>query len=241
MLLAAPLTSAVPNDVVYAIAAGPIGLEEDSTSTVGFVPGGADVVQNVETTPRITSAFTLVVDQHFSGWGPAAEIASEINQQYLLTTAEIAEPLATVVDPRTIRVVVPENERGNVAAFVADVLDTDVGSALRRLPAQVICSTRTGIILITGDVQVSPAVITHRDLTITTTVPPPLPSAERPMVERSNWAAVETNARATETARLQDLMDAFDQLDVPPRDQIHILQMLHKAGKLHARLIVDEG
>ena len=53
------------------------------------------------------------------------------------------------------------------------------------------------------------------------------------------WAAIGPGAREAEMARIQDLQSALNQLAVPANDQIQILQMLHKAGKLHARLIIN--
>lgn len=240
ILLTAALTSAVPGGPLYAFAQGEIVIESSSTPTVGFVRGGAQIVRDINTMPEIRTSFDLIIDEPaMSGWGPAAAIANEINQQYLLTMSRIADPIATVVDERTIRVTVPEAERAAPAAFVGDVMATDIASAMRLLPAQVICNTRTGAILITGDVEVSPAVITHKNLTITTTVPPIEPTAAAPQLRQDRWAKLQTGARPKDTARLGDLIAAFDQLDVSPLDQIQILQMLHKAGKLHARLIVD--
>ncbi len=117
-------------------------------------------------------------------------------------------------------------------------METDISGALRKLPAQVICDTRTGIIVMTGDVQVSPIVIRHDDLVITTLVDPQVQPIER----TREFAAMQTESdvdRDSTTAKLQDLITAFDQLDVPAIEQIHILKLIHQAGKLHARLIVD--
>lgn len=241
VLLAAPLTSVVRTGEVYAIAGGKLLIEDEQTPTVGAVRQGADVVADVDTSASIGGGFDLVIETPYRSWGASASVATEINQQYLLTTSRLAEPIAHPVDPSTVRVRVPDSEKGNPAVFVGEVMRTDITSALRQLPAQVICNTRSGIILVTGDVRVDPAVITHEDLTITTTVPPIEPSPLNPEVRESRWAAVETDAREPEAAKLDDLLRAFDQLDVPPVDQIQILQMLHQAGKLHAKLIIDEG
>ena len=99
-----------------------------------------------------------------------------------------------------------------------------------------ICDTQSGIIVFTGDVQVSPAVITHDDLHITTTVQLPGQVNET----TSEFAAIYTQDSAqANTSRLEDLIAAFDQLDIPVKEQIKILEKLHETGKLHARLIVD--
>ena len=40
-------------------------------------------------------------------------------------------------------------------------------------------------------------------------------------------------------AKLQDLVNALDQLKVPAEDRIAIVKELYKTGKLHAKLIME--
>lgn len=236
-LLVCPLTAGSPGSPVYAFARGDLTIPDPATATFARVSRGAQMVRDVNTTPNIATGFDLILDTNFAVGGSSARIASEINQQYLLTADRLEAPVAKATDARTVRVIVPPTERANPLAFFGDVMRTDITSALRDLPAQVICDTRSGVIVMTGDVQVSPAVITHKDLTITTTIPPPLPN--QPRVEQRDFAAIGAKPDQPDMSRLEDLIAAFDQLDVAPIEQIRILQMLHKAGKLHARLIVD--
>lgn len=239
LLLTCPLVSPVTRDEAYALAHGRLSVDAGSPPTMARVSAGADSIRRVSNLPDLRGSFELILDTNIAGWDVASAVVTEINQQYLLTSVPGADPLATVVDPRRVRVRIPVAESERPAAFVGDVLGTDISSALRRLEARVICDTRAGVILLTGDVRVSPAVLTHRDLTITTTVPAPVASEAQPLVNRNRWAAMNTEDESPETARLEDLIGAFDQLDVPATDQIRMLQMLHDAGKLHARLIVD--
>ncbi len=237
ILLMAPLTPR-PGSPVYAFANGRLQLPEEDNPTVATISRGAQLVRDINTMPNIAGSFDLIIDSPFSGWGPATSMASEIDQNYRLSSDRLGDPLARAIDPRTIRVTVPENERSNPGAFFGHVMETDISGALRKLPAQVICDTRAGIIVMTGNVEVSPTVITHKDLVITTLVNP----QAQPAQTNSEFAAIRTN-NSTEnnstTAKLEDLISAFDQLDVPPIEQIRILELIHQAGKLHARLIID--
>lgn len=239
MLLTAPL-SPRPGSPVYAFAEGRLTLPDSEFPTVATIGRGAQMVRDVNTTPALSGGFELIIDSPFSGWGAASSMASEIDQNYRLSSDRLGEPIAKAIDHRTIRVRVPENERENPGAFFGHVMETDISGALRKLPDQVICDSRSGIIVMTGDVEVSPTVITHKDLVITTIVDP---EQQPPPAEReSEFAAVKTASRADDdatTAKLEDLINAFDQLDVPPIEQIRILELLHEAGNLHARLIVD--
>jgi flagellar P-ring protein FlgI len=238
-LWVAPLTAAVPGGELYAFAQGPITIEDPDNPTAARVRSGARMVRSIVTTPDVSSAFDIIIEKHFAGWSSAAQIASQINQQYLLTTRELGNQVAMVLNERTIRVTVPEQERANPAAFVGDVLSTEVNTSMLGLPAMVVVNSRTGGIVVTGNVEIDPAVITHHGLTITTTTPVPTPTPQQPLIEQSKWAAVGTNNTESGRSRLEDLLKAFEQLDVPPKDQIEILQMLHRAGKLHARLVME--
>ncbi|MBL4590403.1 MAG: flagellar basal body P-ring protein FlgI [Phycisphaerales bacterium] len=238
-LLLAPMTP-FPNAPVYAFASGNLSLADADFPTVATIAKGGQMVRDVNTMLSISTSFDLIIDANFAGWDANGVIASEINQQYLLSGTKLGESLAKPIDPRTIRITVPKAERSNPASFFGDIMQTDISSAIRKLPAKVICDTRLGIIVITGDVQVSSAIITHKDLRITTILPPPLPGEVISGIQENDFAKIETPRSTTgDSAQLDDLVAAFDQLDIPPVEQIHILEMLHKAGKLHARLIID--
>lgn len=236
-LLITPLVGPGQRSVVYAFGQGAVSVPDPEQPTVARIANGAQMVRDIDTTPELGGVFDLIIDSSFAGWAATSTIASEINQQYLLTANRLNQSVAEAVDARTIRVFVPATEREHPAAFFGDIMQTDISSALRKLPAQVRCDTRSGIIVITGDVQVSAAVITHKDLSISTTVA--APGALPDPAATSEFAAVYADDTDVDTSRLQDLITAFDQLDIPPTEQINILRMLHDTGKLHARLIID--
>ena len=133
-----------------------------------------------------------------------------------------------------IRIDVPEAERRHLTPFVADVLGTPIELSSLRLPARVVVNSRTGSIIMTGDVRVSPVRITHRDLTINITVPPVEPTTASPRTVVETWAEVATRPRESQLARLDDLREAFSRLRIPVLDQIQILHQLKDAGQLHA-------
>lgn len=236
-LYLAPLSGPYPGSPVFAMAAGPVEIEGE-TPTTGRVRGGARMVRDI-LMPEVGDTFDLIVDPHFSGWASVTEIAGSIDRSYFNSPTAAGPSIARAVDDRTVRVTVPLNERADRAAFISDVLSTDINVAMMKLPAQVIVNGRTGSIIVTGDVEISPVVLTHKDLVITTTVPPPQPTPDNPLVQRDSWTSLSTAARPTEKSKLADLLEAFKQLQVPASEQISILQQLHKIGKLQAKLVVD--
>jgi flagellar P-ring protein precursor FlgI len=232
--LEGPLPDPKHERPVYAFAQGLVDLQDASVPTVGKVRGGARITQDI-LMPGVGDSFELIIDAPFAGWAASSQIAVAINAK-----AQPQGPrVATAVDERTIRVTVPEPDRLDRAGFLADVLSAEVNVQLLDIPAQVICNQRTGSIIVTGDVEISPVAITQKDLTITTVVPPPVASAQNPLIQRDRWTPLTSGARPSDMAKLADLIKAFKQLDIPVQDQIGIIQMLHKTGKLQAKLVVD--
>lgn len=233
-LYLAPLSGPFPDSPVYALAAGPIELQDPAVATSGRVRGGARMVKDV-LMPEVGDVFELIIQPPFAGWSAASQIAQAINAK----ANPQGSPVAVALDDRTIRVTIPPAERRDRAGFLADVMSADVNAALLDLPAQVIVNSRTGTIIVTGDVEIAPVAFTTKDLSVTTTRPAPVPTPQNPLVERQRWAELQTDARPTESARLTDLLAAFKRMDIPVQEQINLLQMLHKTGKLQARLVID--
>jgi flagellar P-ring protein precursor FlgI len=230
----------LPGSPVYAIAQGKIELEDDSVPTSGRVRGGARMIRDI-LMPEVGDSFNLVLDAPFAGWGAASAVAEAIQDSVVVAgrANPDAPTVAKVLDDRTIAVTVPREERSNKALFLAQVLGTEVKTEFLDLPAQVIVNSRSGAIIVTGNVTISPVAITHKDLQITTTSPTPVASPQNPITKRGRWTDLATAPKAGEAARLTDLLAALDKLSVPAADQIQILQMLHKTGKLEAKLVVD--
>ncbi len=237
-LFLAPLRGPLPGQGVFAMASGPV-VTEGANKNSGRVRAGAKFVRDVQT-PTIApdGTITLVIKNALASWTTSQLIASTVNQ-HRLSFDETAAEIARAVDDRTVRVVIPDVERSNPANFIADILGIRFDPSLIDLPARIIVNEREKAIVVTGDVDISPALITHGDLAITTVTPAPEPSPGNPLVERSKWAEVGTSTRPRDKARLQDLLAAFKQMDVPVNDQIAILNMLSRTGKLHAQIVVD--
>lgn len=229
-----------PGSDVYAIADGAVMLTDVNTPTRAIVRDGAHMIRPI-TTVDIGDRFTLVLDSAMRDWSAAAEIAGAINQAIAGRPNADTPPVARVIDASRIEVVIPRFELANKPAFVSEVLSTDVNTSLLRLPAKIICNPQRGSIVVTGNVTISPVNITHRDLVITSTIPPPQPSPQAPLQQRSRWVSLETNARDAQETRLQDLLNAFEQLDIPVAEQISILSDLHASGRLEAKLIISDS
>lgn len=236
-----PMTGPFPGSDVYAIASGPINLDDPTIPTRGRVRLGVKMRLPIPG-PSIGTTFDLIVEPSFAGHQSARHIASRIRDEYLLRPQRLGtsiRPIATAIDDRTIRIVLPENRRSSPVEFVADVLATDIDVAQLKLPARVIVNRASGVFILTQEVEVSLVAISHKNLLIRRITPEPEPTPAAPLVQTERVVGVGTRARPSDRARLDDLLAAFKQLSVPVDDQIQIIEMLHKSGRLHAELVID--
>ncbi|MEM8834737.1 MAG: flagellar basal body P-ring protein FlgI [Planctomycetota bacterium] len=237
-LFITPLQGPMPGQGVFAFADGPISIESE-TPTSGRVRLGAQLA--VEHSPRFIEAdgsLTLYIEPEYAGWTTSQLIASHINSEYE-GFGPSAGSIARALDPRSVRVEIPQEELADPSAFIATILASQISPTLLELPARVIVNEREGSIVMTGDVQISPVAISHKDLVITRITPEVIPTAQQPLVRDTSWTGASTSESDRERMRLQDLLDALKELDVAVEDQIGILKKLHRVGHLHAEFIEE--
>ena len=238
-LFVASLLGPVPGSPVFAMASGPVMLLDPTITTSARVAGGAQVVRDL-VAPSPDTHFRLVLEPHYRGYASASQIATAINDNYFASSAAVGMRVARAIDDREVLVVIPESERPDPTPFVADIMTTQLATELLKLPARVICNVRSGTITFTGDVRISPVAVSTSGINISSTTPPLLPTPENPLVSQTEWLGISTeDASTTSGTRLQDLLDAFAQLQVPADDKIKIIQQIHKMGKLHGELVVE--
>ena len=105
--------------------------------------------------------------------------------------------------------------------------------------ARVKINRKTGALVVSGDVEISPVVISYNGLTIDTTTPPPVGRPGNPVI--TSRSAIPIDMSNTGGARLQDLVNALEQLRVPAKDRIAIIDELYSLGKLHAKLLEESN
>jgi flagellar P-ring protein precursor FlgI len=229
--LLGPTGDLAPQGLPFAMVEGPVVIEDPSTPTVGKVASGAVMEMDLPAHYIDNGRFTLVIEDPSASWTNASTIAKIIND----SEGNNGETLAVAVDPKNVVVNIPVNEREHPDSFI---------SRVQRLPvpilpgeARVQINDKTGTMILTGDVEISPVVISHKGLTISTIDPKPVPTPRTPVVNTKEIIGMDTTNEGG--AKLQDLVNALDQLKVPAEDRIEIVKELYKTGKLHAKLIVE--
>ncbi|MBU3732458.1 MAG: flagellar basal body P-ring protein FlgI [Beijerinckiaceae bacterium] len=122
--------------------------------TVGRIPGGATIERMVPNSFDTAPALMLNLMQ--PDFTNANRIAQAINRQMGNGTAQ-------AIDSMTVKVNAPKDADKRVA-FMSQIEEIKVGQSLP--PARVIVNSRTGTIVISEGVRVSPAAVSHGSLTV---------------------------------------------------------------------------
>lgn len=240
----------------YAIAqgnlvVGGLGVTADDGSsltvnvpTVGRVPQGATVEKMVEN-PFISGDY-LVLNLHRADFSTATNVAEAINVVF-------GDNTAVPIDAASIRVLAPLDPAQKVS-FASLIEQVEVQPA--EPASQVIVNSRTGTVVISGKVHVTPAVITHGSLTVRVredmNVTPQnetiitddavLNAPGEPILTPESEIDVdEPEARAflfDPGTDLSDVVDAINAIGATPSDLVAILEALKVAGALRAQLII---
>ena len=252
-LLMSPLLGA--DGETYAIAQGNIvvgglGVEgADNSSltvnipTVGRIPRGASVEKLVQTAFLDTDF--VILNLHQGDFSTAFNISETINETF-------GEGMAIPLDKNSIRVRAPSDPNQKVG-FVSMLENLEVEKASP--PAKIIINSRTGTIVISGDVKVMPAAVAHGSLSVTVKEDMNVDQADAlavgagananagPAVENPDTEILveEEVAKAFlfgEGVSLSDLVDSINAVGATPSDLVAILEALREAGALNAELIV---
>ena len=217
---------------VYALCEGQLVVDNSDLPTVARVHKGCQMQEDVITPFEKDGFITLILDESHADFVVASAIGDEIRQKYrsfvdLDATADEDDELARlaqVVDASTIRVKIPDIYADDPVLWVAELMEVPVYSADPE--ARVVVNPRSETVVISGDVVIGDVIVTHRNLT----------------VEVSNVASVDfrkVGEGVSSAAKLDDLVAALKNLEVPAGDIIEIIKGIERNGKLHGKLIYD--
>lgn len=230
---------------------GGLGVEgQDNSSlvvnvpTVGRIPRGATAERMVESSFLETEH--LILNLNRGDFTASANMAEAINGIF---GPDIAVPL----DANSVRVRAPQDPSQRVA-FVSLLENIEVEPV--EPPAQVIINSRTGTVVIGGNVRVTPAAVTHGSLTVrvnerlnvdqgatvvTNDDQTIIAPGEPVVTPESTIDATEEPARAfvfDGGVSLSSLVDSINAVGASASDLVAILEALREAGALRAELII---
>jgi flagellar P-ring protein precursor FlgI len=224
------------------LAVGGLGAAADGSKivvnvpTVGRVPNGATVEKMVET-PFAESEY-LVLNMKTRDFTTTNRVVEAINGLFGEATAE-------ALDAVSVRVAAPDGA-GERVAFLSMIegIEVDPGEP----PAKVVVNSRSGTVVISRNVRVSAAAVTHGSLMVKI--------AQRNEVSQPNpFTAVDEATPVQNTditvvqedkpmflfepgVELREIVDAVNMVGASPSALVAILETLKQSGSLRAELII---
>lgn len=243
-LMMAPLKGA--DGQVYAVAQGAILTNSFSYGgqaasavknhpTAGTLPGGALIERELPN--ALAGKSNLKLNLHQSDFTTASRVASAINERF-------QSEVATLADPGSVQIAVPEAFRSRIVEFVAQLERLEVNPDNT---ARVVMNERTGTIVMGENVRISTVAVSHGNLTVVVkespkvSQPRALASGSTVVVPRTELKVAEEKVNLSllrEGANLGEVVRGLNTLGVTPRDLLGIMQAIKAAGALNAELSV---
>ena len=211
--------------------------------TVGRIPGGATVERMVNN--PFETAPVLMLNLNTSDFTNSMRLANAINKTFGNGTAQ-------AIDGTTVKVNAPRDPDQRVT-FMAAIEEIKIGPS--QPPARVIVNSRTGTIVISEGVRVTPAAVSHGSLTVrikenqnvqggTPTVMNQNQTVQGQAGQQTQNSQISVDAPPARTflfapdVQLSSIVDAINAVGASPSDIVAILEALKQAGALHAELVV---
>jgi flagellar P-ring protein precursor FlgI len=232
---------------IYAIAQGNLivsgfGVEgtDGSKLTVnvpssGRIPNGATVERAVPT--QLEKGDAIVLNLNTPDFTTVTRLVASVNKS-------VGEGAASIIDGGSVRVKAPIDITQRVA-FLSTVENLEVEPA--SAPARVIINSRTGTVVISSHVTVSPAAVSHGSLSVSikeeqqVSQPLPLSNGATTVVNNSTIKVDQGSNRMflfKPGVELEQIVHAVNEVGAAPGDLVAILEALKEAGALQAELVV---
>jgi flagellar P-ring protein precursor FlgI len=232
---------------VYALAQGALtstGIEVNAAGdeitigvpTAGRIPNGATVERMVESPFNRSQHIVLNVSN--GDFTTSKEIVDKIN-------AVFGDATASAIDGVSVAVRAPEDPNSRVSFLsLLENLDVTPGEPA----AKIVVNSRTGTVVISRNVKVTAAAVTHGPITVTVSATNEVSQAN-PFADQGQTVAIQNADVAVEEPAnkmflfqpgvdLREIVDAVNETGATPSSLIAILEALKSSGSLRAELVV---
>ena len=232
---------------VYALAQGPLtstGVEVNAAGdeitigvpTAGRIPNGATVEKMIESPFNRSDHIVLNVSN--GDFTTSKGIVDKINTVF-------GEGTANAIDGVSVAVRAPTDPNSRVAFLsLLENLDVNPGEP----SAKIVVNSRTGTVVISRNVKVTAAAVTHGPITVTVSATNEVSQAN-PFADQGETVAFQNADVAIEEPAnkmflfqpgvdLRDIVDAVNETGATPSSLIAILEALKSSGSLRAELVV---
>jgi len=232
---------------IYALAQGSLNATGIDSSAAGSkvaigvptssrIPGGATVERMVNN--PFDKAERLMLNVRDADFTTTNAIVNAINTQF-------GNDVARALDGVSISIQAPQDQTQRVA-FMSMIENMDVKPG--EPPARVVVNAKTGTVVISRNVRVSAAAVTHGTITVSISSTNEV-SQPGPLAQQGQTAAVQNAAIEVKEPNkpmflfqpgidLRQIVDAVNQVGTTPSALIAILEALKSSGSLRAELVV---
>jgi len=232
---------------VYAVAQGPLtstGVEVNAAGdeitigvpTAGRIPNGASVERMIES--PFNRSQHIVLNVSTGDFTTSKEIVDKINAVFGAGTA-------SAIDGVSVAVKAPDDPNSRVS-FLSLVENLDVVPG--ESAAKIVVNSRTGTVVISRNVKVTAAAVTHGPITVTVSATNEVSQAN-PFADQGETVELQNAEVAIEEPAnkmflfqpgvdLKEIVDAVNETGATPSSLIAILEALKSSGSLRAELVV---
>lgn len=213
---------------ILATAEGPLEFPPNFPETTGLVRG------IVQTEVPVTFVREGVIQLMLKkpDFTDAARIARQVNQYFM---RNVKKDIAVAVSAGQVNVDLPDMYRTDPVTFISEMEKIPV--LLRDVSAKVRINSKTGMVTFNERVELSPAAISYKDLTVVVNAPNGEPGIKgKPGIDSKRVILLEPDP---EKPSLQGLVDALNAVRVMPEELVEIVKELHKIGAIQAELIIE--
>lgn len=226
-LLLTPLKG--PDGKTYALAQGQVVVgqasagataTQGSSLTVGIIPNGAILERSIPYEMPEIGYTNLYLN--YPDFNTAMRVQDAINRVFPGT--------ATAIDSSTIRIKL--DPKYNPVDFLAKIGDIKVKTSM---PAKIVVDSRTGTIVIGGNVTIKPVAVASGDLSVE--IKPNVSAANQPPSQNNNKS--KKHLFFVKGTTVYDLVNSLNKVGASPSQIISILEAMEAQGAINGKLEVE--
>jgi flagellar P-ring protein precursor FlgI len=225
--------------VTYALANGPITLDDPKIPTTGRISSGCKMEQSVLNPFVKDNKITLVLDPTHSSFASSQLVAEKINSYkkdgglggqsnanaYRSNTS--SQKIASAIDQNHVVVQVPDIYQTEPVEFVSEILNLPLINMANK--KRVYIHERDEVVIIGEDVTIAPVAVSFGNISIS-----PRAGNGPP----KSFLEVQPKIDPTQP-KLKNLVDGLNVLSIPTRDVISIIKAIYKQGNLYGELVIE--
>ena len=227
ILLQTPLAGA--DGEMYAVAQGSLTRVNNATNNQvnGYIPNGAIVEREVETTIDYSGNVTFVLNQ--PDFTTASRVATVLNERFGYGTSR-------AIDPSRVEIERTFSFSNDIVGFISEIENLRVRPDRR---SEIVINERTGTVVLGANIMVSPVAITQNNLSIS--IESQLDLENEFLVEENGEEGPQVQGRQGNSfyfggTTVMDVIKMLNAVGASSDDVISILQTLKSAGAIDAEI-----